>query len=425
MARNMLIISAGEWVGINHRPHHFARRAANSGWRVVYVEPPASIIAPLKSGKTRQRMLKRWSNWRQGVRVTEENITLIAPPPILPFGNRYRWINKLNQRLTLKSIRKQLRVGGSDLYTMATADGLGRTNEQTPTDLYTYLPSAVDLLALFKFDQVIYDCVDDHAAFTGTHSAETLANMERELCERADLCLATATKLLEDRIQWNPNFQLVPNGVEYSRFAVAAESAGADDKPTDTASISAADTPASSTPTIGFVGGISDWINIELIAGTAALLPNYKFKLIGPIDTDVTVLENQPNIDLLGPKPYEDLPGYLRTFDVCLITFRINQLSASVNPIKMYEYLAAGKPVVATPMPEVVRFATDNLGSISIAATAGETAAAIETYIAAQRATDPASRQARIAAIAARQELAAQNSWDSRWSKIVELLESR
>jgi len=389
LLRNMLVISAGEWDGINHRPHHFARRAAESGWQVFYVEPPASIIAPLKSGKNRQRMLQRWRNWRQGPRVVEDNITIIAPPPILPFGNRYRLINKINQRLISNGIRKGHReqVNGA------------------PLDLYTYLPSAVDLLPLFNFAQIIYDCVDDHAAFTGTHSVKTLGIMERELCERADLCLATAEKLLEDRKEWNPNFHLVSNGVEYCRFAV--DTAVEEARPAV-----AADQPAQ--PVIGFVGGISDWINIELIADTAKLLPYYRFTLIGPIDTDTTVLTDQPNIELLGAKPYEELPNYLKTFSVCLIPFRINQLTASVNPIKMYEYLAAGKPVVATPMPEVVRFADNNAGAISIAATAVETAATIRELL------QPEHNSAE--AIAIRRKHAYNNSWDSRWERILSLI---
>ncbi len=380
MDQTMLIISAGEWDGIKHRPHHFARRTANSGWTVLYLEPPASLIAPLKN----RAMLRRWRNWRKGVRLVEGNIYLLAPPPILPFGNRFRVINRLNQRLIARGIARA--ITDHDMHHL---------------DLYTYLPSAVDLLPLFDFKTIIYDCVDDHAAFSGLHSEKTLAAMEQELMLAADVSFATATQLQLERSKWSDNFHLIPNGAEYEHFAPAVEPLYPE--PQELINLA--------KPLIGFVGGISDWINIELIAETASLLSEYQFVMIGPIDTDITVLRAQPNINLLGPIDYKDLPYYLSHFAVCLIPFRINKLTESVNPIKMYEYLAAGRAIVATPMPEVKQYQP----IIRISATAQETAAAIRELLEADANSQAIVRE--------RQRLAYNNSWDSRWQTALSEIE--
>ncbi len=384
MDKIMLIISAGEWDGIKHRPHHFARRTATSGWRVLYLEPPASLIAPLKN----KAMLRRWRNWRLGLRQVEGNINLLAPPPILPFGNRFRVINRLNQRLLARAIKAALNT-------------LSNSELVQQLDLYTYLPSAVDLLPLFDFRKIIYDCVDEHAAFTGLHSKKTLDAMEEELMAAADVSFATAKQLQVARSHWSDNLHLIPNGAEYEHFAPAVKPL--EPEPAELINLE--------KPLIGFVGGISDWINIELIAETAERLAEYQFVLIGPIDTNVTILREQPNINLLGPIDYNDLPYYLSHFAVCLIPFRINELTESVNPIKMYEYLAAGRAIVATPMPEVAQYEP----IIQIAATAEETAAAIREQLKPE-----ANSQA---AIKERQELAYNNSWDSRWLTALTLIQ--
>ncbi|MCX9465673.1 glycosyltransferase [Vibrio cholerae] len=109
-----------------------------------------------------------------------------------------------------------------------------------------------------------------------------------------------------------------------------------------------------SRPVVGYYGAIAEWFDTDLVLKTAKLLPQYDFVLIGNVTTDVSCFKNQSNIKLLGEVPYKDLTKYLVSFDVCIIPFIINDLTLCTNPVKVYEYLAAGKPVVATAMPEVV-----------------------------------------------------------------------
>lgn len=382
MKRLMLTISAGEWEGINHRPHHFMRRCADSGWTVVYLEPPASLVAPLKD----KRFLKRWSNWRKGLHKYEANLYVLAPPPVLPFGSKYRTINKLNQRLISRTVNRALRQFPS-----------------RSIDVFTFLPSAVDLLPLLNHDRVIYDCVDDHAAFTGLIDADVIQRMERELMSQADVCFATARKLYEDRKDWNDNFHIIPNGAEFERFACDAPAVPA--VPVDMVGIE--------HPIVGFVGGISDWVDVGLMAATAEAMPEVNFVLIGPALTDVGALKALNNVHLMGPKPYTSLPEYVRIFDVCLIPFKINKLTESVNPIKMFEYLAAGKPVVSTPLPEVAAFSE----VVTLADGVDETVSAI------RKALDPQAQSE--TSIRRRQQVAKDNSWDARWKVAMDLIEGK
>ena len=424
----MLTISAGEWEGINHRPHHFMRRCADSGWTVVYLEPPASLIAPLKD----KRFLKRWSNWRKGLRKYEANLYVLAPPPVLPFGNKYRTINRLNQWLISRTINRALKQFPNG----------GRNRSM---DVFTFLPSAVDLLPLLKHNRVIYDCVDDHAAFTGLIDAGVVHRMERELMSQADVCFATARRLYEDRKDWSDNFHIIPNGAEFERFACVNDTCADDSCANDTCANGAADSAADAAavsgaftgavpeavptgvssavpavpedmadlqrPIVGFVGGISDWVDVGLMADVAEAMPEVNFVLIGPALTDVGALESLDNVRLLGPKPYTSLPEYVKGFDVCLIPFKINKLTESVNPIKMFEYLAAGKPVVSTPLPEVAAFSE----VVTLADGVEETVNAI------MKALEPGAQSE--ASIRRRQQVAKENSWDARWKAVMNLIE--
>ncbi|MEG3072228.1 MAG: glycosyltransferase [Candidatus Syntrophopropionicum ammoniitolerans] len=109
-------------------------------------------------------------------------------------------------------------------------------------------------------------------------------------------------------------------------------------------------------PVVGYVGAISAWFDQEMLAAAAHAHPEWSFVLVGPVDTDVSLLDSLPNVRLTGHKPYSVLPAYLKGFDVTVIPFKINALTTGVNPVKLYEYLAAGRPIVSSDLPEVRAF---------------------------------------------------------------------
>jgi glycosyltransferase involved in cell wall biosynthesis len=109
-------------------------------------------------------------------------------------------------------------------------------------------------------------------------------------------------------------------------------------------------------PVIGFFGLLADWVDLDIIAALARARPQWSFVLVGKTQTDLRPVHGVPNVHLVGQRPYSELPRYCRGFDVGLIPFRMNELTLRVNPLKLREYLAAGLPVVSTPLPEVVRY---------------------------------------------------------------------
>lgn len=374
----LAVMYASEWDGIQHRPHHFAKRyAAKEQTKVLYVEPPASLLAPLKD----RRAVQHWKRHREGVRKQGEGLYVYSLPPVLPFANQYRLVNRRNHKKIARDLKRVFNSFRFDRLV-----------------LYAFLPNATDLIRHIPFDTVIYDCMDDYASFTGLIDPKVVRRMEKELVGRSDICFATASRLLEERKEWNENFHLVPNGVEYERFSVAPAEPAEDIQQIE-------------SPIVGFVGTLSDWVDIELMAGVAGEMKHVSFVWVGPIHTNVDSLRSLKNVHLLGAKPYEDLPSYVHHFDVCVIPFKINRLTINVNPVKMYEYLATGRPVVSSPLPEVKRYE----GLVEIGETREEWIKAIEKAL-REDATEKSH---------ARKQLARENSWDARWEKVSGLIDKK
>jgi glycosyltransferase involved in cell wall biosynthesis len=136
---------------------------------------------------------------------------------------------------------------------------------------------------------------------------------------------------------------VIPHGVDAERFA------GAPAAP--------ADLDGLERPLVGYVGLLDDYLDLRCFTATADALERGTVVLVGGANTDVSALERHPRIRLLGRRPYEEIPAYLHAFAVALVPFDDSPLSRGVNPIKLREYLAAGLPVVSTPMPEVLPYA--------------------------------------------------------------------
>lgn len=222
---------------------------------------------------------------------------------------------------------------------------LRRRLEMRDYQLWSFLPSAVEYVGKLGESLVVYYCTDEWSEFTSVDGAR-MASLEREMCAKADLVFVTSRVLLEKKKRYNPETHLASHGVDHAHFSKAL----------DPATRVPADVAGLPHPIIGFFGLIEDWIDIDLIGYVAEHRPRWSVVVIGKEKTDCSRLKRHPNVFMLGRKPYSELPGYCKAFDVALCPFVLNELTRNVNPIKLREYLSAGVPVVSTGIPEVKNY---------------------------------------------------------------------
>lgn len=371
---NILCLAAADWEGMWARAQQFMSIFAQGGNRVIYVDPPVTFLSPLKNPALRGTARDLWQ--RKG-----ENICVYSPPVILPFGNMYRAINRVNQRIIAGGLKR-----------------IYRELEFEPTICWTYLPNTVDL-SLPAGITLVYDCADEHTAFPGLINKETVLQMEKELFARADASLASAGELCRSKKEFAPGIKLVPNGADMEHFSSAMNSNLA--VPPELENLT--------RPVIGYIGAVSEWFDQGMLAAAARAHPEWSFVLIGPVDTDVSLLNSLPNVRLLGRRAYAALPAYLKCFEAAVIPFKINNLTTGVNPVKLYEYLAAGRPVVSSDLPEVRAFRP----YAAIAGNAEEFVTRLEEELASD---SPGKKAERI-------EIAGQHSWKARAETAVEAVE--
>ena len=188
--------------------------------------------------------------------------------------------------------------------------------------------------------KLVYDCMDDWQNWPADPlpGAFSLAE-ERELVHESDVLVVTSRELQNRHSADRVESKLIPNAADFEFFRDAPASSLA---------------PDIKKPVIGYYGAIADWFDLDLMVQVARSRPQYSFVLIGQVhQLDVSELKALPNTFLLGEKPYSELPGYLRGFDVCTLPFRMNRLTKSVDPVKVYEYISQGKPVVSVPLAEL------------------------------------------------------------------------
>jgi glycosyltransferase involved in cell wall biosynthesis len=209
-------------------------------------------------------------------------------------------------------------------------------------------PALVAVLDLLPSRLLVYDCLDAVAAFRPGYPEVEAA--EATLARRADVVLATSPELEARMRRHNPRTVLVPNAADYDHFSRR---------------IAFGDIPfelrALPRPVIGYVGEVAAWFDTGLVRRLALRHPEWSIVLVGPATAEARRALPAANVHFLGRRPYSELPRYLAGFDCCLIPFRATPLTAAVSPIKLYEYLAAGRPVVSTPLLNVLPFAREVL----------------------------------------------------------------
>lgn len=304
--------------------HHIAARLAQTN-DVLFVDTIGGRTpAPREFAKVARRV-RRIAG---GIRSIQTRLRVLAPFVIPIYGSET--IRRVNTAILSWQIRR------------------AAPSKARPI-LWIFLPSHVGLVGRLNEKLAIYHCVDEHAANPNV-PARQVAEQEQQLLKLADVVFATSSTLFESKRASNPNTFYSPNVADTTFFAKAPMNGARDMN----------DIPR---PIAGFIGNITAYkLDFELIRTVAEKNPDCSFVFIGPIgrgdpSTDVRPLTSLKNIHLLGPRPYEQLPQYVKMFDVCLIPFRLNDSTRGTLSIKFFEYLAAGKPVIATNLPALAEFA--------------------------------------------------------------------
>ncbi|SNT44189.1 UDP-galactopyranose mutase [Granulicella rosea] len=256
-----------------------------------------------------------------------------------------------------------------------------------------YTPMALGFTQELQPEATVYDCMDELSGFLG--APPELQERERQLFAQADVVFTGGMSLYESKRKQHANVHAFPSSIDVSHFAQAQT---IQNDPNDQSEIS--------HPRAGFFGVLDERFDKDLLAQLAELCPHVQFILIGPVvKIDPASLPQADNIHYLGAKSYMELPAYLAGWDVALLPFALNEATRYISPTKTPEYLAAGKPVVSTPIHDVIS-GYGNAGLVAIAHDAQEFADAI------QHALQPQPDAWRTAVA----EQLATGSWDKTWA---------
>lgn len=347
------------WGSRWQRPHHFAAELARRGHRIVYVTPHFTL------GE------ERWRELEQPTRPDGVVLTELSTRTRDTIHASEEWADGdvAHAHHTFWRMVDELRLRCPILLVQSPA--------------WWPLVSWIRERAEFP---LVYDCLDEHTGWN-ERSAAALRAWEEELAREADLVLASAQSLADRLAAVARDVVLVPNGCDAAHFAPASTPNGAL-------------RPPLVGPIIGYYGAVSaGWFDTDLVLTLAESRPEWNVVVVGPVDPETqALLDGTPNVLQLGEIPYAELPRYCADFDVAVIPFLVNDLTAATDPVKLYEYFAAGKPVVTTPLPELYPLQ----GLLRIA----DSAAAFEHAVAAYLA-DPGDADARRA-------VAADASWERR-----------
>jgi len=264
-----------------------------------------------------------------------------------------------------------------------------------------YTPMSLEFASDLRPEVTVYDCMDELSAFAGA-PPQMHAN-EATLFERADLVFTGGASLFESKRKQHASVHLFPSSVDVAHFAKARTT---DREPDDQSHLG--------HPRLGYAGVIDERMDLELIRGLSAERPDWQIVLLGPVvKINPDTLPEAPNLHYLGMKAYADLPAYFSGWDIGMLPFALNQSTRFISPTKTPEYLAAGLPVISTPIRDVVSPYGD-LGLVRIASGTGEFVRAADSLLQSPPDMDFRARVDRFLS---------QSSWDKTWSEMNQLMD--
>lgn len=367
--------------GVRVGSHHYAKCITTRwGADVLWIALPWTPFHLLSRGKPARARRAAWAAGR-GV-APGPKLRVLSPLSLIQYRNspfcRSHRVARLSLRLTLPSLRRSIEQLG-----FSRADVLWITD-----------PRHANLIDWIKPARVIYRCPDHFQHFSDI--PRSIERLERQVVERADVVVASSEALVTHLRSLGADAQYVPNGVDPELFASPVPSARLETIP---------------SPRILYAGAMGEWFDWRVMRELATRHPSYSVVLAGPLRADIGDLLDLPNVHYLGSLPYEDMPGLMAAADIGVVPFRAGGIGAAVNPIKMFEYLAAGLPVVMTGIGD-----DGGVGKIvSIAADADEFVSEIDRLL-ERKHSDPTF-------IDTLRACARKHSWDARFDRICAALD--
>lgn len=360
---DLICFSHLRWDFVYQRPQHLLKRCA-ANRRVFFVEEPIFDYGSMR------------------LHVSEREGGLKVVVPHLPEG--------LRSEIATTAVLKEM------IHRLITEHAISEYL------CWYYTPMALNFSRHLKPLAVVYDCMDELSAFKG--APESLVLRERELFKIADLVFTGGQSLYEAKRNQHSSVHAFPSSIDRDHFGQARLRLA---EPVDQQEIG--------HPRLGFFGVIDERLDVELLDEIARLRPDWHFIMIGPVvKISPDSLPQRPNIHYLGGKSYQELPAYIAGWDVALLLFAQNEATRFISPTKTPEYLAAGKPVVSTPIKDVV-CPYGELGLVRIASDAKQFVEAIEAALAEQSADSNWLNQV--------DAFLANMSWDETWNRMSQLVD--
>jgi glycosyltransferase involved in cell wall biosynthesis len=359
---NIVILSNIDWHYRIQRPQHLALNLSSQKTRIYFVSNTFQLSS------------------QQGFQITEEVNKNIFLCKLYSQGAQRNPYKNIPSQDNINSITKSLGFLLDKL-------------KENKTIFIVNHPFWRRIILPFQNIPLIYDCMDFHAGFE--NSSKEMQKEEIGLFCEADKVITSSLNLSRHAEKYTNNF-IIRNGVDFTFFNKKVKSIK----------------KTSATVRVGYVGSISEWFDTDLLCYLARKRPNLEFILVGSYASvrNLRAIKSLKNIKLIGEKPYSEVPDLISSFDVCIIPFKLTKLIKYTNPVKIYEYMSLGKPVIATNMPELKQI---NKNLICIGRNKSDFLVKLDGAI--DSSNDLESTQKRI-------KFAKANTWDSRTAQLKKII---